>query len=151
MSPLVLSQARGLGLGCVQFERSSQSVHALRKRFMTLVSACLKALFSGRTRYRRLSIICLARYRIGGRGRVEMGACQGDQGARWAHPRARGWRGVGEVEIPQAMHLGTYLLTLTYSIQYLQTLQLFPTTYKPYSCSRAAAASLRVLGVQNIR
>ena len=36
------------------------------------------------------------------------------------------------------------------SIQYLQTLQLFPTAYKPYSCCRAAAASL-MLGVQNTR
>ena len=35
------------------------------------------------------------------------------------------------------------------SIQRIQTLQFFPTAYKPYSCSRAAAASLRVLGVQN--
>ena len=52
-----------------------------------------------------------------------------------------------------------------YSIQYLQTVQLFSTTYKPYSCSHAAAnhdysaqvrvethsACLRVRGVQNIR
>ena len=49
------------------------------------------------------------------------------------------------------------------SIQYLQTLQLFPTTYKPYSCSHAAenhydsgqvrvetySAPLKVRGVQN--